>query len=323
MKTRVVYLVDTITIILNWNCSDMTINLVQDFMKIENENTDIIILDNGSNEKEKIKLINFCRNQNWELLYEDFLDSKNTKYNKGYLVLLKSNYGYAKGNNFGLKLAYKLNYKYCLIANNDIILKTPIIRELKSQLQRNENIAIIGPKVIGPNGNWQGPYEKVGLYECFFYPVFYPILYPIEKIRKKIIKKALEKSLKQSNFFVYSYSISGCCMLTKIKALAEVEFFDTNTFLYWEEGILSEKLIKKGFLVAFYSKIYIQHLEGHSTNKLNKKKNFLYISSALYYFQKYRKYGHFRIFLIKLGLYISMFVLQPFIKKIKSQHSTF
>lgn len=54
----------------------------------------------------------------------DLRSSNYYKNHTKYMIAVNENYGYAKGNNFGLKVAHKLDYEYLLVSNNDILLKS-------------------------------------------------------------------------------------------------------------------------------------------------------------------------------------------------------
>ena len=100
-------------IILNWNKSDLTISFVNNIKRVEEQdlNLRMIVIDNKSNEKEREKLFNLTHcSPTWLILTENDLDNKKVLNNKdsNILLLLNENYGYAKGNNYGLKLAHNL-----------------------------------------------------------------------------------------------------------------------------------------------------------------------------------------------------------------------
>ncbi|MGC9797286.1 glycosyltransferase family 2 protein [Fervidobacterium riparium] len=303
---------EIVTIILNWNKSEMTIKTFENISEIEKDRTDFIIVDNGSENSEKEKLIDYAKRKNWKILKEGYEFLENLIEDKGrssntILYILNKNYGYAKGNNFGLRLADSLGYKYAIIANNDVILEEEVIDKLLEVILTNEDVCVVGPRIIGPNGKTQGPYFiRPNLFSELFYPIFY-IFYIYYK--KKVYNKKI----------IFPYGVIGCFMLLKLKCMKKVDFFDENTFLYSEEEILSEKmrLIRKK--TAYRNDVYIKHLHGLSSNEHGEKKKFLFsLKSGLYYYEKYRNYGKFRLFLVKIGRYYRFFILEPMIRKIKS-----
>ena len=298
-----------IFVILNWNKASMTINSIRNIQNMEGKETPIIVVDNDSSEDEREKLISFFRENNWSVIDED----ENLEVcTRNILVLAKENYGYAKGNNIGLKLAKKLGYNWAVIMNNDVLFEQPIMAKLFNLAQSDNRIAVIGPRIIGPNSERQGPFIKPGLHTYFLLPVFYPVLYPFLKVGTIIRTKMISRKL-----IYYPYRIMGCLMLVNLEVMEEVGWFDEGTFLYAEEPILSEKLFKKGYKVAYVDSLYVRHMHGATTSELGSKKDLLRLDSDLYYFEKYRKYGSFRLFLVRIGFLYSLFVLTPVLIWIK------
>lgn len=67
----------------------------------------------------------------------------------------KENNGYSKVINMGLKFAESKGFDSALILNNDIELKTPVIRTYDSILESDPDISIIGSLLYYPTGNVQ------------------------------------------------------------------------------------------------------------------------------------------------------------------------
>ena len=305
-------------IILNWNRSDLTISLVKNISNVENEVAlRFIVVDNASSSEHRNTLIEFANINDWSIATETELQDSCLKTNQHILLLLDKNYGYAKGNNFGLKLAQKLGYKYALISNNDVVVEKPVLKRLILAFNELESIAVVGPRVYRPNGERQGPYSKLNLYHYFFYPVFIPILWPMKKLVKKILsKKSISK--KDEGTTRYCYSLVGCFMLMDLDVIEKVGWFDENTFLYAEEDILAEKLERVGYKMAYVDSVYIKHMHGQSTQKLGNKSRLLQeLNANLYYFRRYRGYGPIRLAFIKAGFIYSNFFLYPLISKIR------
>ncbi len=118
-------------IILNYNSSTETLNLIASIKKYENDYY-IIIVDNDSSEKEKA------------ILKQAKSDAE--------MIFLDKNLGYAAGNNIGLKRAIELQYQYFLIANSDteIIHPNTIGKLLSSMKELHADAA--GPQMLNANG---------------------------------------------------------------------------------------------------------------------------------------------------------------------------
>lgn len=306
-------------VILNWNRADITLRAIDSILKhepLDYIGNVIVVVDNHSCEAERKKLIDFFQSKNWVIISEQESASKKIEHSNNTLILNKENYGYAKGNNIGLKYAKRMGYKYAVLMNNDVVLTEPLINKLLGIISKDKRIAVIGPKVIGPEGKPQGPFSKPGLYDCFFYPIFFPVLYPLNKLRSRVKKKNIEKECIAKGY-CFTYRIMGCFMLADLNILEEVGWFDENTFLYAEELILAEKLLSAGYKIAYTSLANVFHQHEASTSDLGRERFLIQGKSDLYYFQNYRNFGPVRLFLIKIGLLYRAFVLFPLLNFIK------
>ena len=305
-------------VILNWNGYKLTTSAIENVEKVEDGDFGIIVVDNNSQSDDRNGLIDYAQQRGWTIYNEDDLISTEKSGGLGkienvrILILANENYGYAKGNNLGLKLAYNLGYEWAIIMNNDVVLETPVVRGLIGLALTDPRIAVIGPRVIDKYGKTQGPSRKRTIYSMFIYPLFYPILYPFEKVRYKKFRESVSSSL-----IFYPYSVVGCFMVVNLQILSEVNWFDEGTFLYYEEDILSEKLIKKGYKVAYTERFYVKHVHEATTSKLGEKKKKMQLESRIYYLKKYRNYGPIRLSLAKFGFLYSSFVLSPAVVKLK------
>lgn len=292
---------DTCVVILNWNNHDLTLKLVKNMLSVES-NADIIIVDNGSEDRGYLNTILKSINSiEFKVINEgNCLNLKGNDENQYNLILLDKNYGYAKGNNIGLKLGFNLGYKYLVVANNDVVLEAPVIETLKNDLIKNSKLAIVGPRVLSTFGKDQSPTMKVVMFDHFLYKIFFPILYPINKIWKHLyLKRRIKYKLS------YPYTIMGCFFICDINKLKKVNYFDENTFLYFEENILSEKIYSMNWKVGFNSSVFIRHLHGTSTAELIPEKlQKIYLDSLIYYSQNYLGFNKFKIKLLRFSYFI-------------------
>jgi GT2 family glycosyltransferase len=85
-----------------------------------------------------------------------------------------------------------------------------------------------------------------------------------------------------------------------------VEYFDEKTFLYYEESILSEKLINAGYKIMYYPAVSVVHKAGSTVSSyhtLRNSHNQLFRSER-YYFKKYRNIGQLMYKILLLGEFI-------------------
>ncbi|MEI6288228.1 MAG: glycosyltransferase family 2 protein, partial [bacterium] len=120
-------------IILNWNTKDLLKQAIQSIYKETNGfDFEIIVADNGSTDGSK------------EMITTEFpqvvpLDNK-------------TNLGFAKGNNAGLKVA---KGDYLMLLNSDVIVSDQAINKLVDYLDNNKNINLAGPRLLNKDGSFQ------------------------------------------------------------------------------------------------------------------------------------------------------------------------
>ncbi len=288
---------ETLIIILNWNHAEMTIGTIENIVDVENTRK-IIVIDNGSKKEEMSKLVEYFTTMKYDIFNENDINNI-TQINNPSLLLLKENYGYSKGNNFGLRLSSNLGYKYSLIINNDIRLKECLIKYLENFLKHNDTIGVVGPKVINYYTNEsQGPYKDTGLYNYFFYPLLFPILF-IPDLVCKVIRNRTNR--KNENEILLPYTIIGCYLFLRNEDIKKVDYFDENVFLYSEEFILAEKFKNIEKKIAYIPFKQVLHYHGTSTKTLGSKRNIIKENSLLYFLKHYKKYGKIKLLLVKCG----------------------
>jgi len=171
-------------IILNWNGWKDTVECLESLYQITYPNYDVIIVDNGSKDNSIQKIKEYCKgkikidseffsyNPNNKPIYvleyvkeeaEKGGDSKKEKYfsklpsnRKLRLILNDKNYGFAEGNNIGIRYALKvLNPEYILLLNNDTVVDPHFLTELVKIAKSDKRIGSVQPlllkKQIGKN----------------------------------------------------------------------------------------------------------------------------------------------------------------------------
>lgn len=254
-------------IILNYKSWKDTIKEIEICNNILNiKSSDIIIIDNCSPNDSGEKLAKESNEEGFV-----FIESNENK-------------GYGAGNNIGLRYAYDEGYEYALILNNDIIVNdSELIMKLLQVFKAEKNVAVVNPDIYSPEGH----------------------LFNRDAVRPSFIDYTIglrhykNKGRKVDNIdgYGYVYRPQGCCMMVDVKKMNEVDYFDEKTFLYFEESILAEKLLEKGYKCACNYTTSIIHNHSKTVkstfdiNKIIKINN----KSFDYYLRKYRKFNWLQI----------------------------
>lgn len=250
-------------VILNYLNYKDTIECVESLEADLYINKSIIIVDNNSN------------NDSWKIL--------NEKYSlRDDITLIKSdkNLGFAGGNNLGIVYAReKLKCNNVLLVNNDTIFEDKtMITTLMSEYEAG--VAVIGPRIISANYKDQNPIEtevsKEQIEKEFKYfnsnkyrfkktkifkvlknnVILARIKLSVDKNKKRqLLKKSLSKDL----------VLHGACMLLTKDYFEYYPFLFPDTFLYYEENILTLLTRKVNLKKKFVDSVYIYHKEDQSS----------------------------------------------------------
>ena len=212
-----------------------------------------------------------------------------------FIIHNTDNSGFAKGNNIGVNfLNIHFDIDYLLFSNNDILLKdNNVIETMILKMDKLPEVGIIGPKIIGLKGDYQNPYdyvpfwkEMVGIYWERFIP-----FYHIEYLNRETAKEG------------YYYRVMGSFFITRTIDFINCGMMDPNTFLFYEEPILSERMLNINRKTYYIPNVCVIHEHGGTINSSNISNNCLF-NSGLYYFKYYKNVSSFSIFLATASNYI-------------------
>jgi hypothetical protein len=269
-------------IIINYKTPDLTIQCLESIFKYcKNENFEIIIIDNNSG-------------------YDSVQKIKN-KYNDriSYFIENKKDLGFSKANNQGAKVA---KGKYLYFLNNDAILTENILPTIKEIFSTNEKIGIVSPLVKNPSGENQ----KTAMGK-------FPTLSSLISLAFKVNEEELIPKNKEKLFIIDW--VSGCSLAIRKKVFNEINGWDENFFLYFEDTDICRRAYLKKYLTAIALNISLIHLGGQSV-KFDDDYLEVFYKSRGYYFKKH--YGYIICFLMKTFRFFYSSVIRPLSKKFAS-----
>lgn len=257
---------DNICIILvNYNGYDDTVECVKSIQKSNYDNYKIIIVDNGSNDKEK-------------LLNDDYINDVAD------IIISEDNLGFSGGNNLGIKYAKdKYNPEYYLLLNNDTVINEDTISNLKKGFDFDDRAGIVTGKIYyfsDPKTIWAagGKFDfNTGIADQ-------PELGKVDN----------------ENKYEGTYEISfatGCTMLISKDVIDSVGYLEENYFLYAEDTDYCCRVLKEGFKIIYTGKAIIYHKVSASTGKQSTMQQYYMFRNNLYIIQKYCNkpvYGYIR-----------------------------
>lgn len=285
-------------VILNYNTWEETLKCVGSIFETCKQEYKIYIVDNGS------------KNKSYQRLKEQYE-------NNGKVKLIQSeNYGYAIGNNIGIREAIRDGFDIVTIVNNDVIFLDDSINNMYSFLVNNPDAAVAAPYILSPNGEFQNvpTLKPMSKKNYFLYNTRIQLLTSKNsrlKFRRKLYLSG--ESIKEEPILIHKFS--GCCFMAKSKMLEQVGLFDENTFLYYEEDILCFKMKSHGYKVYFLPNAKIVHYHGLTTGKVNLFVDTEMLKSEMYLLVKYYKMNIFGLFFIYFDRAIT-----PLISKLKHKY---
>jgi len=292
MKIRFNNAPEVSIVILNWNGWENTLECLESIFLIDYPNYKIVIVDNGSYDQSIERIRDYAQGklniesslilntspQNRKMVefslkeVEEGISKKKYLDHKGMVILIKSdkNYGFAEGNNIGIRFALNhLDPDYVLLLNNDTFVEKNFLESLVETAETDKNIGIVGPKVCyyhkpevinsaGVVMNWSsGIGTNLGIDEVD------------------------EGQFNETSDFD---ALIGVCLLIRTSVFEKIGYLDQKFFLLLEETDFCIRAKNSNFRVIFHPKSKVYHKEGFS-GKLN--------PSSLYFISRNR------LFLIK------------------------
>lgn len=270
-------------VIVNYNDAKTTIRLLKQLKGFQNIDS-IIVVDNNSTDDS----------------YNQLKEQE-----KGNVSIIKTseNKGYASGMNAGAKyLIEKIGKCNIIFSNSDIIIKNAKdLNTLSSDI--NREVAVASP-VIEEHGNLNRGWKKTtAITESL---LNLPYISRYFKKKKLYYKEEYYKHDKS-----YVDVVSGCFFMVDSEVLEQVNYFDENTFLYYEELIFAKKLEEAGKKLIVDNRVKVIHDHSVTIDKNIKRINKYKIlkASQRYYVKNYLKGNLLEMALLYITNKLSLFVL--------------
>ncbi|MXQ48392.1 glycosyltransferase [Streptococcus pneumoniae] len=281
-------------IIVNYNDSIRTLNLVKNVINFPTIKNVIIVNNNSS---------------------DDSLEHLQLYSNDKYVICNSTkNGGYGYGNNIGIKKANELSCEFVLICNPDIIFSEATLLSMLNTISSDDKCAIVNAKETYL-GNFAWKYTN-GFNDVMTASILY---------NKLFSKRYYEKSYFEHKEVAKVDIIQGSFLLVPTKLMINFGMYDEDFFLYEEEKILYKKFIDKGFhsltdLKVNYEHHHIDSKHNTLNSYLKSKKNLL--DSKYKFVERYRRFNSIELFLtrcfFKLTM-VEMYLYGLFLVKIKKR----
>jgi len=219
-------------IVVNWNQKKLLATCLKSLkLKTEYQNYQVIVVDNGS------------------------LDGSVEMVKQGFswadIVALDKNYGFSIGNNKGIFYALKkYEPRYVLILNNDVeIVQPDWLTKMVSVAESEDNVGIVGCKLIYPNGKTQYIGTKVTVKGLTW----------VNLSSEAILPEVFDVD-----------SVLGACFLIKRGVIDKIGFLDVgfSPFVH-EESDFCMRAKKAGYRTCIVLSAFVVHFWKVSMDKVN------------------------------------------------------
>ncbi|MFC1711846.1 glycosyltransferase family 2 protein [Patescibacteria group bacterium] len=233
------------TIILHYSNFQNTVDCIKSCLKVRKDGLSLKILLVNNNPQEKLE-------KKIESQFREVEIIENSK-----------NYGFAKGNNIGIRNALKKGADYFLLLNNDTVVSKDFLIQLIKAFKENKQISIASPKIyFAPGFEFHKErYSEKEKGKVIWYAggkIDWKNIYASHVGVNKVDKDQFN-SLGPTDF------ATGCCMFIKKQVFEKTGLFDHKYFLYWEDVDFCQRAKKQGFQVFYCPQSHIYHKNAESS----------------------------------------------------------
>lgn len=242
-------------ILVNYNGYDDTVECIKSIENSDYDNYKIILVDNGSKDKNKILNDNYINNA-------------------ADVIISEENLGFSGGNNLGIKYAQeKYDPEYYLLLNNDTVITKDTISNLKKGFDFDSKAGIITGKIYyfsEPKTIWAagGKFNfNTGIAD-----------------QPELGK--IDDGVQYENTCEVSFA-TGCTMLISKQVINTVGYLEESYFLYAEDTDYCCRVLNAGFKIIYVGKALIYHKVNASTGKQSNMQQYYMFRNNCYIIKKY------------------------------------
>ena len=234
---------------INYNQSQLTIEMIRSLKKISYPNYEIIIVDNASPSEDP------------QLIADAYPDVT--------LIRSKENLGFSGGNNIGIRAA---KGEYFLFLNNDTEVESDFLEPLVDHFKSHPETGIASPKII-----FYGTDDRIQYAGCTG-------INPWTGRGRTI--GHMEKDEGQHDQSFSTGLINGAAMMVPRTVVEKVGLMPELYFLYYEEHDWTEMIKRAGYSCHYIASSKIYHKESMSVGKLSVMKTFYMNRNRLMYIRR-------------------------------------
>ena len=222
-----------------------------------------------------------------------------TKFPEVQLIENKSNVGFSKANNQGMKIA---TGEFTLLLNPDTLLQEDTLEKAINFMEMHDEAGALGVKMLDGKGNFlpeskrSFPTPAVSFFKLFGLSALFP--------KSKLFAKYHLGYLNEDEIHDVDV-LAGAFMLIRKKVLDEIGLLDESFFMYGEDIDLSYRIQKAGYKNYYFPKTRIIHYKGESTKKGSLNYVKMFYTAMIIFARKHfsPKQARFYSFIIHVAVY--------------------
>lgn len=177
-------------------------------------------------------------------------------------IINKSNLGFSKANNKGIKWALKHNFDLIMLINPDVVGKTNFLEPLIQLIKQVDNYGLVAPLIIEKKNN-----KSVYVLGA--------------KLNSWLGRISHQKVLIKPKKPIIQDFVSGCCLLIKKEVFQQIGLLDERFFMYFEDSDFGLRARQADFKLLIEPKAQIYHQTSSSIGQDSWKKIYYNLVSNL------------------------------------------
>ena len=202
------------------------------------------------------------------------------------LLALDENIGYGAASNRATAICQST---YIILLNADTRMKPGSLKALSTYLSDHPQVAIVGPRILNPDGTLQT--------SCFHFPTplhiflyvsgLYRSIPGIPILKQRTLQKMTSEAARPVPW------ILGAALAFRREIVDGLGGFDEDFFMYFEEVDLCYRLFSEGKQTHFVPEAEIIHVSGGSTTQKRAWSSIQYFASLAQFYRKH--YSSFKL----------------------------
>jgi GT2 family glycosyltransferase len=185
------------------------------------------------------------------------LDWLTTRHPRIRVVANADNLGFAAAVNIG---ARQTSLPFLLLLNPDTVMQGPVVRVLEQWLREHPETAVVGPRVINPDGSVQASARR---FPGMSAAIGGRSTWLTERFPNNWVSRRQLLGRDSATPIDVDW-LAGSCLMTTRAAFELAGGLDEGFFLYWEDADYCQRLKKLGLKTTYVPTVSVRHAGGHS-----------------------------------------------------------